>query len=340
MYKSDVSVVQSVSDRCNKKVSNSIVVSEILQMSELREESLAVTLTAEMVIEYNGKLIQQHGADIWTLTEDYSPVLTDSTRYDDPTDTMQMDVFCPPALYDHMNQKYGQRGWRDAISKACGMYTSQPFMSLNHVLRVQRDIIRETYETDIGQWFADNSGEWIDNFDAEIPHEWGQAYQSHVTRNTPRQKKREWITHALRRSFGNRYISPDAAEGYLTDHFGLSNADAERMIKEIDFDRVNVDWFNSATKVLDSDVLANASGARDVYELTADMDVDISIALDGAPEEILTDEEKEYATQMATRGLPGDAQWHDLTWASRVTIACDFLDPKYVVKYVETGDNQ
>lgn len=335
---SDASVVQSVAERYNKKVSNSIVSAEILQMYVLRNAGETYTMVADMVKENNGTLKQTHGGDIWSLVDGYRPVPTDATRYDDPNATKQMEVFCPPKLYDYLNREYGQRGWMDVISRAVGMYTTQPFFSLNHVLQVQRDIIQENYDTDIGQWYQDKDDPWHATMDADMPHQWGTAYQSHLTGNTPFEEKIDWIEAAFESIFDDSVITRSMIEMNLESEFGESDKEARRKAAEVDIDKINADWYSDVQRVLDSDIREQVSGASDIIDMMETDDEDDLFGagalsgIDQPPEVSVSESEKERATRQATLNTKADIGWHDLTWRSRVTIASDVFESEFTHK--------
>lgn len=332
---SDASVVQSVAERYNKKVSNSIVSAEILQMFVLRNRGETYTMVADMVQENNGTLKQTHGGDIWSLVDGYRPVPTDATRYDDPDETKQMEVFCPPKLYDFLNREYGKRGWMDVINKAVGQYVTQPFFSLNHVLEVQHDIIQENYDTDIGQWYRDKDEPWYETMDADMPRQWGTAYQSHLTGNIPRDDKITWIEAAFSEIYGNNVITRSNIESQLNDEFGESEKEARRKADEVDIDKINDDWYSDIQNVLDSDIRELVSGASGIIDMMKTDDEDDLFgvgALSGieqAPEVSVPDDEKARATRLATSGINADIGWHDLTWQSRVRIAHSAFENEY-----------
>ena len=326
-YLRDLSVIKSLSGMNNKRVTHSVATVEILRMYIYATSSVnSNTYVAGEVQRQNGKLSQRHGGDIWSLTADYDTVdITSTVASDDEYETKQWEIYVPPFVYKYVEEEYGARGWKDAINQAVDWYINQPFMTLHHVATVQKDILSETYETDVGQWFNDNSDEWIDNVDSEYIDDWATAYKANTTKNTPAETKIKWLEAAFAKINGDGYLNELTVKGMMIHEFGLSERDAKKKLRKMDMDEINRAWYESVKHIVDDDVQSryNLTPTK-LHDLTGDkayMLPDLAESIDVTIENAMSDQNKDRMTSMAMYNMPGDCDYTDVSWSGRVAFA-------------------
>ena len=323
----DLSVIKSLSRSNNKRVTHSVATVEILRMYIYATEiKKANTYVAGEVQRQNGELSQIYGGNIWSITEGYDTVdITSSIAEEDEYETKQWEIYVPPFIFEYVEEEYGSRGWSTAISDAVEWYINQPFYTLHHVATVQRDILEETYETDVGQWFNEFGDEWIDNVESECVDDWSEKYKANTTKNTPVETKIQWLETAFEAIKGDSYVSKSVVKGMMQYEFGLSERDADQKIKKMDMDKINRGWYERVKHVVDDDVTdrfdLTPTKLHDLAGHTAHSLTDLAESIDGSVRENMTDEHKERMTKLATYNMPGECSYTDVSWAGRLAFA-------------------
>lgn len=326
-YLKDLSVIKSLSGMNNKRVTHSVATTEILRMYIYATESeKANTYVAGEVQRQNGQLSQSHGGNIWSITEGHESVdITPSTPEEDKYETRQWEIYVPPFIYEYVEEEYGAHGWKDAINQAVEWYINQPFYTLHHVATVQRDILTETYETDVGQWVSESGSEWIENVDSQYVDDWSKPFKENATKNTPVETKVRWLETAFESINGDGYLPEMVVKGMMVSEFDLSERDTQKKIRKMDMDTINRGWFESVSHVVDDDVKARFDlTPTKLYELSgkkAHMLPDLADSIDGSVSENMSDDHKERMTKLATSNMPGGCDYTDVSWSSRLAVA-------------------
>ncbi|GAA0532531.1 hypothetical protein ABNG02_00895 [Halorubrum ejinorense] len=335
----DLSVIKTIAQSGNRKLSKGVVISEMMDMMFLRRHNTTLSSVSEQVRHNNARIIQKEGTDVWGLTETRRNVDVDTEQYGDSDASEQVNAWIPPHIVDCVEEVYGPRKWREAISAAVGCYMSQSFNSLHQVMAVQIDVISETYETTIGAWIDENADEWVVSMNTANPEDWGDGYQNNVGGNTPRDIRIDWIQEAFENILPQAYVSESKVEKILNQFFDISGGEAKSKATdpEIDYDQINAEWYDSVIDNVDSDVRERVDNPTELAALSGDNVEQLSI-IDDAPENMVMDDGKNHVTAKATHNLTFKADWDDLTWETRLGVtAGDVDDPE--LRH-DNGDSQ